>query len=59
MAQKKKPNHSIFNSFPLSDFHHQFLDSYRDGALRGIDFAIGKGLMKCGVALGINADEYR
>ena len=23
---KKKPNHSIFNSLALSDFHHQFLE---------------------------------
>jgi hypothetical protein len=35
------------------------LASYRDGASRGIGFEIGKELMKCGVALGINAAEYR
>ena len=25
-GSKKKPNHSTFNSFPLSNFHHQFLE---------------------------------
>jgi short-subunit dehydrogenase len=29
------------------------------GASRGIGFEIDKELAKCGVALGINADEYR
>jgi IS66 Orf2 like protein len=28
-GSKKNPNHSIFNSFPLSNFHHQFLESRR------------------------------
>jgi hypothetical protein len=26
-GSEKKPNHSTFNSFPLSNFHHQFLES--------------------------------
>src|SRR5258707_14110864 len=26
-GSKEKPNHSTFNSFPLSDFDHQFLES--------------------------------
>jgi hypothetical protein len=26
-GSKEKPNHSIFNSFPLSNFHQQFLES--------------------------------
>src|SRR5271165_6772782 len=28
-GSKKKPNHSTSNSFPLSNFHHQFLESTR------------------------------
>jgi len=27
-GSEKKPNHSTFNSFPLSNFHHQFLESH-------------------------------
>src|ERR1700756_2454486 len=26
-GSEKKPNHSTFNSFPLSNFHRQFLES--------------------------------
>ena len=35
------------------------LAGYRDGASRGIGFEIGKEVTRCGVALGINAEEYR
>jgi hypothetical protein len=43
----------------IETISQQHLASYPDGASRGLGFEIGEELIEHGVALGINADEYR
>jgi hypothetical protein len=40
-GSEKKPNHSTFNSFPLSNFHHQFLERERPLNSFQNSFAVG------------------